>query len=219
MAKRKPKRRDEGSGVEIRINRDGSKTVRHFGKPVNVVALAYETGWRPAQLWQVPLWIAAGEYAAEQEQRTQAARDAKENAASRREAKRAKAKRAKEAAEKARAKRAKRKPAKVDDAEPLPLTELAKRLPAVRGSKPPSRATVYRWATVGLKSQGSRRVKLKTQFVGGTICASLADVREFFDAKSAGQAERCSSYTRAERADMKRRAAKATARMKELGYL
>lgn len=94
MAKRKPKRRDEGSGVEITINRDGSKTVRHFGRPINWVAWLYANGWRPANLSQLPLWIAAGEYAAEQEQRTQAARDAKENAASRREA-RAAAKRRK----------------------------------------------------------------------------------------------------------------------------
>jgi hypothetical protein len=58
----------------------------------------------------------------------------------------------------------------------LPLSELAKRLPAVRGRKPPNRTTLYRWATVGLKSRSGRRIRLQTTFVGGTLCASLADV-------------------------------------------
>ena len=65
------------------------------------------------------------------------------------------------------------------DATLLPLTELAKLLPAVRGSKSPHRATLYRWATRGVKSRSGLPVLLETQFVGGTICASLADVSRF----------------------------------------
>jgi hypothetical protein len=67
------------------------------------------------------------------------------------------------------------------DDTPLPLSELAKRLPAVRGTKPPHRATLYKWATKGLKSRSGQCVRLETQFVGGTLCASLADIERFGD--------------------------------------
>jgi|GEM_PF-7123928 hypothetical protein len=63
----------------------------------------------------------------------------------------------------------------------LPLAALAKLLPIVRGSKPPNRSTLYRWATVGLKSRSGERIRLETQFVGGTLCATLDDVRRFCD--------------------------------------
>jgi len=194
MAKRK-RQRTRHTIVDITFNDDGSKTVRRYG-PL-----------RPADLTAEELrpWLDLAYH-------LMMRREAEERAA----AEGAAAEAEKEPAKKV---KAKRKPAKVDEAELLPLAELAKRLPVVRGSKPPSRATLYRWATVGLKSRNGGRRKLKTQFVGGTICASLADVREFFAGKCAGEAERRSPYTRAELADMKRRAAKATARMKELGYL
>lgn len=63
----------------------------------------------------------------------------------------------------------------------LPLSVLAKRLPAVRGDKPPSRTTLYRWATVGLKSRSGQCVRLEATLIGGTICASLDDVGRFSD--------------------------------------
>src|SRR2546425_1002788 len=64
----------------------------------------------------------------------------------------------------------------------LPLSQLAKLLPAVRNSKPPNRATLYRWATKGLKSRSGHCARLETQFVGGTICATLADIEQFNEA-------------------------------------
>jgi hypothetical protein len=67
------------------------------------------------------------------------------------------------------------------DETPLPLSELAKRLPAVRGTKPPHRATLYKWATAGLKSRSGACVRLDTQFVGGTLCSSLSAVQRFSD--------------------------------------
>jgi hypothetical protein len=63
----------------------------------------------------------------------------------------------------------------------LSLSELAKRLPCVRGSKPPNRSTLYRWATVGLKSRSGQRIRLQTQFVGGTLCAGMDDVSRLCD--------------------------------------
>lgn len=65
----------------------------------------------------------------------------------------------------------------------LPLSELAKWLPVVRGRKPPNRTTLYRWATVGLKSRSGVSVRLETQFVGGTLCASLDAVNRFSDSR------------------------------------
>jgi hypothetical protein len=64
------------------------------------------------------------------------------------------------------------------DRELLSLNELAKRLPQVRG-KPINRSTIYRWATTGLKSKSGHIVRLETRFIGGTRCASVADVEDF----------------------------------------
>jgi len=63
----------------------------------------------------------------------------------------------------------------------LPLAELAQRLPAVRGRKPPHYTTLYRWATKGLKSRSGMGVRLETQFMGGTLCATVDDVNRFCD--------------------------------------
>jgi len=68
----------------------------------------------------------------------------------------------------------------MNEQELLPLAELAKRLPSVRG-KSIHRATVYRWAAKGLKSRAGQCVRLETKFVGGTLCASLDDANRFFD--------------------------------------
>src|SRR5204863_2441222 len=57
-----------------------------------------------------------------------------------------------------------------DEGRLLPLSQLAKRLPAVRGEKPPHRITLYKWATVGLKNLAGQRFRLPTQFIGGTRC-------------------------------------------------
>ena len=65
----------------------------------------------------------------------------------------------------------------------LPLSQLAKQLPCVRGDMPPNRSTLYRWATTGLKSRSGRRIRLEDRFVGGTLCASLGDVKRLSDRK------------------------------------
>lgn len=65
----------------------------------------------------------------------------------------------------------------------LSLSNLAKRLPAIRGGKPPSRNTLYTWATKGLKSRSGHRIRLETQFVGGILCATLDDVLKLGERK------------------------------------
>jgi hypothetical protein len=71
-----------------------------------------------------------------------------------------------------------------EDEELIPLARLATLLPAVRGKKPPHRMTVYKWATKGLKSRSGHPIRLDTQFVGGTLCSSLAAVERLSRAKN-----------------------------------
>lgn len=66
----------------------------------------------------------------------------------------------------------------------LALAQVAARLPAVRGDRRPSRSTLHRWATIGLLSRRGERVRLATQFVGGTRCTTMADLERFFAEKN-----------------------------------
>ena len=66
----------------------------------------------------------------------------------------------------------------------LSLAKLAKLLPATRGDKPPSRNTLYRWATAGLVSRSGQPIRLRTEFIGGVLCSTLADVRRLGEAKA-----------------------------------
>jgi hypothetical protein len=102
----------------------------------------------------------------------------------------------------------------------LPLSELAKRLPCVRGRKPPHRATLYKWATQGLQHRSGDRVRLATQFVGGTRCASMADVERFFEAKKDAewQPPKTATWTKAELEAMRRRGQAACERLKHRGF-
>jgi hypothetical protein len=68
------------------------------------------------------------------------------------------------------------------EAELHSLADLAALLPKLRSGKPVNRSTVYRWATVGLKSKSGARVRLEARPMGGTLVASLADVRRFNEA-------------------------------------
>ena len=58
----------------------------------------------------------------------------------------------------------------------LSLTEAAKALPRRRAGKRPHVATLYRWA-----SRGLRGVKLETLQVGGTLCTSTEALQRFFE--------------------------------------
>jgi hypothetical protein len=57
----------------------------------------------------------------------------------------------------------------------LPFAQVARRLPSIRGGRAVNPATIWRWA-----SHGVRGVKLETIQIGGTSCTSLDALRRFF---------------------------------------
>jgi hypothetical protein len=63
----------------------------------------------------------------------------------------------------------------------LSLAQAARKLPSLRGRKPPHPATLYRWATVGRRSRSGRLVRLEVELVGGTNCTSIQALSRFFD--------------------------------------
>jgi hypothetical protein len=65
----------------------------------------------------------------------------------------------------------------------LPFATAARRLPCLRKGRPVSPATLWRWA-----SHGMRGIKLETCKVGGTTCTSAAAMRRFF-AQLSGEAD------------------------------
>jgi hypothetical protein len=62
----------------------------------------------------------------------------------------------------------------------LSLAQAARKLPTVRGAKPPHPATVYRWATAGRKARSGQTVRLEMFRVGGTNCTSMEALTRFF---------------------------------------
>lgn len=62
----------------------------------------------------------------------------------------------------------------------LTLSQAARRLPNVRGSKPLSPATLFRWINVGLKSRSGEVVRLEAWLIGGTRCTSVEALERFF---------------------------------------
>jgi len=61
------------------------------------------------------------------------------------------------------------------------LAQAARRLPSLRGGKPPHPSTLFRWATAGRKSRSGRIVQLEIWLVGGTNCTSIEALCRFFD--------------------------------------
>lgn len=114
-----------------------------------------------------------------------------------------------------------RKPSsKGDPLELLPLARLAAQLPAVRGDRRPNRSTLYRWATAGLRSRSGKVVKLAAQFVGGTLCSTMADIERFFAAKNdvAPRPAVERPLTAREQADWNRRVEDAKKRLRRFGF-
>ena len=72
----------------------------------------------------------------------------------------------------------------IDEHELRTLAKIARLLPVVRGDKPPHPATLYRWATVGIRADSGRIIKLKTVFVGATRLTCLAWMKEFQAARN-----------------------------------
>ena len=75
-------------------------------------------------------------------------------------------------------------PIDFDNETVAPLSQAARELPVVRGTKTPHPATLYRWATVGIKSCGGQTVILETAFVGGTRVTSKEALSRFFARKN-----------------------------------
>jgi hypothetical protein len=71
----------------------------------------------------------------------------------------------------------------------LPLSAAAKLLPPVRGTKPPHRLTLTKWAKAGLPSVAGNRVVLETFLLGGTRVTTKEALRRFFDRLNDGEAE------------------------------
>ena len=66
----------------------------------------------------------------------------------------------------------------------LTLSEAAKLLPRRRGGKKTHSATLYRWA-----SRGLRGCRLKVLQVGGCLCTSVEALQRFFSALTAAHTD------------------------------
>ena len=63
----------------------------------------------------------------------------------------------------------------------LSLAEAARKLPRIRGSKPPHPSTLFRWATQGRRTKSGKIAHLEITRVGGTNCTSEEALARFFD--------------------------------------
>lgn len=65
---------------------------------------------------------------------------------------------------------------------PLPFGVAVRRLPSLRSGRPVNPSTLWRWATVGVKSRATgERVKLETIRVGGSSATTIEALQRFFD--------------------------------------
>ena len=65
------------------------------------------------------------------------------------------------------------------------FAEAARRLPALRRSKPVNPSTLWRWTTRGVRARDGLLVRLEAIKVGGTCCTSDQALQRFFRALSA----------------------------------
>ena len=63
----------------------------------------------------------------------------------------------------------------------MSLSQAARTLPCIRGSKSPHPNTLYRWATLGCRSRTGKRVFLDIILLGGDNCTSTEALKRFFD--------------------------------------
>ncbi len=63
----------------------------------------------------------------------------------------------------------------------VPLSAAARRLPPIRGDKPPHYLTVLRWATKGIKMPRGEPIVLESFFLGGTRVTTFAALERFFE--------------------------------------
>jgi hypothetical protein len=65
------------------------------------------------------------------------------------------------------------------------FSEAARRLPPLRKGRPVHPATLWRWATRGVRTRDGISVRLETLKLGGTCCTSDEALARFFRALSA----------------------------------
>jgi hypothetical protein len=68
------------------------------------------------------------------------------------------------------------------------FVEAARRLPTLRKGKPVNPATIWRWATRGVRTRGGITVRLEILKLGGTCCTSDEALARFFQTLSADPA-------------------------------
>jgi hypothetical protein len=108
MAKKKKPEYDHPV-TEIIVGKDGAKEVRHYGPPLNLVAVALARGWQPANPRMIPQYLIAGQLAAEKLERERLAEEKAAKQKASKPAKKRAAKRKPAAKRKAAAKRRKPK--------------------------------------------------------------------------------------------------------------
>ena len=64
------------------------------------------------------------------------------------------------------------------------FAEAARRLPALRRSKPVNPSTLWRWTTRGVRARDGLLVRLEAIKIGGTCCTSDQALQRFFHALS-----------------------------------
>jgi hypothetical protein len=69
------------------------------------------------------------------------------------------------------------------------FAEAARRLPPLRKGRPVNPATLWRWATRGVRTRGGVIVRLEILRLGGTCCTSAEALARFFRALTAGTAQ------------------------------
>jgi hypothetical protein len=62
----------------------------------------------------------------------------------------------------------------------MSFAEAARKLPIIRGDKPPAPETIWRWAKKGRLSELGRRTFLEYARIGGTNCTSMQALARFF---------------------------------------
>ena len=71
------------------------------------------------------------------------------------------------------------------------FTEAASRLPSLRGGKPVSPSTVWRWTTRGVRDRHGILIRLETLKLGGTCCTSDQALVRFFRALTDDTSQPC----------------------------
>jgi hypothetical protein len=99
------------------------------------------------------------------------------------------------------------------------MSQAARELPVVRGTKPPHPGTLDRWAITGIKSASGRIIKLESAFVGSTRVTSLEALRRFFERRADVEFKPLPESDEKERKRLEEQAAESMERMRSIGMI